>query len=213
MKWDNDNQVPVEGTYMPLAIPGEAIMKLFREDWDSEENRCHEDSLWSVVKDCPTLDYLEHGGITLEEFLIRHLYLNKDIEEYAMEILYEILFCAASFMSQERKDRFLDIIGDSTYMWSILDVLPRDEEMNILSRIYFSESDEDVWDILLDGYGDPLYLVRAYSGVPVTTSYGKELFPPARTASPERLRRFLIYIAANCKDYKGLMTNNAKYYV
>lgn len=213
MKWDNVNYVPVEGTYTPLAIPGEGIMKQVRKDWDNEDNNSHDDSLWSFVKKCPTVELLENGGITFDEFLLRHLYRNKDLDEYGLDFLYELMFCAVDFMPQERKDRVLDLISDSTYMWSILDVLPRDEEMNILSRIYFCESDEDVWDILLDGYGDPLLLVRAYSGVPVTTSWGKELFPPARTASPERLRRFLIYIANNCEDFKELMTKNAKYYV
>lgn len=213
MKWDNVNQVPIEGTYMPLAIPGEAIMKLVREDWDNEDNNCHEDSLWSFVKKCPTVELLENGGISFDDFLLRHMYRNNDLEEYGLDLLYELMFCAADYMPQERKDRFLDLISDSTYMWSIIDVLPRDEEMNVLSRVYFCENDEDVWDILLDGYGDPLLLVRAYSGVPITSSWGKELFPPARTASPERLRRFLIYIATNCKDFNELMTKNAKYYV
>lgn len=213
MKWDNVNQVPIEGTYTPLAIPGEAIMKQVRKDWDNEDNNSHDDSLWSFVKKCPTVELLENGGITFDEFLLRHLYRNKDLDEYGLDFLYELMFCAVDFMPQERKDRVLDIISDSTYMWSILDVLPRDEEMNILSRIYFCENDEDVWDILLDGYGDPLLLVRAYSGVPVTTSWGKELFPPARTASQERLRRFLIYIGTNCKDFKELITNNARHYV
>ena len=213
MKWDRINQVPVKGTYTPLVIPGEAIMKQVRKDWDNEDNNSHDDSLWSFVKKCPTVELLENGGITFDEFLLRHLYRNKDLDEYGLDFLYELMFCAVDSMPQERKDRVLDLISDSTYMWSILDVLPRDEEMNMLSRIYFCESDEDVWDILLDGYGDPLLLVRAYSGVPVTTSWGKVLFPPARTASPERLRSFLIYIATNCKNYKELLTNNAKHYV
>lgn len=213
MKWDRINQVPVKGTYTPLVIPGEAIMKQVRKDWDNEDNNSHDDSLWSYVKKCHTVELLENGGITFDEFLLRHLYRNKDLDEYGLDFLYELMFCAVDFMPQERKDRVLDLISDSTYMWSILDVLPRDEEMNMLSRIYFCESDEDVWDILLEGYGDPLLLVRAYSEVPVTTSSGKELFPPARTASQERLRRFLIYIGTNCKDFKELITNNARHYV
>ena len=76
--------------------------------------------------------------------------------------------------------------------------LMNEEELNLLSRLYFCESDEDLWDVLLDGYGEPQYFLKGYAGMRegILPEYGR--FPDAlRTADDERLRRFVVYMTSH----------------
>ena len=53
-------------------------------------------------------------------------------------------------------------------------------------RLYFCDSEEDIWDMLRDGLGDTESFIRTYAGY----SAGK----PGLTASSERLDRFCKYM-------------------
>lgn len=191
MKWDKENRAPIEGTFTPLNIPGETIVNLFKQGLVIP---------WEKTRARDAIEKLSAPGITFDDYLLGHQY--DSIEE---DILCEMLYAATDFMSKERADRLLDIIGLTTDQSSLLSGLTERKEMDVLCRLYYCESDEDVWDILLDGYGDPRAFVTTYAGIPFMLNDSKPLFPPAVTASEERLRRYVIYMASNGMDMNKLM--------
>ena len=186
MKWDKDKQTPIEGTYTKLQISGRDILVWVKHDCLVT---CSQVELWQSTQDSDTFAFLTKPGATFDDYLLEHRYWDSD-----ESVLYELMYGASQFMPKDRKDRFLDLAGMCTVLGTILSGLSAREEMDLLSRLYFCESDEDVWDVLLDGYGQPTDFLKGYAGFFSEDDF--YLIVP-RTASDERLRRFVIYLASH----------------
>lgn len=70
---------------------------------------------------------------------------------------------------------------------------------DILCRLYFCDSEEDIWDMVLEGLGDVDSFIFTYAGYPGRHALDDRV----RTASPERLERFCRYIE---KDFPEVRT-------
>ena len=181
MKWDNICQIPVAGTYTPPGISGVSVV-----------NRVRLSGTHLITKERISVltELFSKPGYTFDDFLLEHRY--RGLDDYS---LLALMSEAAKSMPQDRRDRFLDVIDGSTLCSTILlDLLPS-QKMELMNRLYFCERDEDVWDILLDGYGEPQYFLKGYAGMKEGILPEYERFTAApRTAGNERLRRFVIYM-------------------
>ena len=186
MKWDNERLVPLEGTYTPLGISGASVLEWVRKDMPNISQVTEE---WFIL----LVELLSKPGYTFDDYLLEHRYWSLD-----EDMLFELMYGASQFMPKDRRDRFLDVVGVSNMFSTVFSDLQLWEELNLLSRLYFCESDEDLWDVLLDGYGEPQYFLKGYAGMRegILPEYGR--FPDApRTADDERLRRFVVYMTSH----------------
>ena len=203
MKWNKENQVPVEGTYTPLRIPGTELMQEVKKDL---LDTVRDNTLWSHIQRSNAWDLLAgKTGMTFDEYLKGHFYRTEDTYNLQPMLLIELMYAASRFMPVERKELFLDIIGDTTLLGRIFEGLSTGDEMDLLSRVYFCESDEDVWDILLEGTGNPRHFVRGYAGFPLGLAGDDSFFSPARTVSRERLCRFVLYMTSHGANMDQLL--------
>lgn len=196
VKWNKEKQAPVEGTFARLNIPGKELMEKFRliltEKWEDR-------GLWTHLGRSDMADLLANEGLTLDEYLLNHLYRTEDTYNYQPCVLYLLLRAASEFMPEERRERFLYMLG----MDALRKGMSVSDEMDFLCRLYYCESDEDVWDILLEGIGDPRYFAYGYGGDPFADCAFDPFFP--QKIREERLRRYVVYMASNGVDMDRLI--------
>lgn len=82
-----------------------------------------------------------------------------------------------------------------------------EERCDVPCRLYFCETEEDIWDMLLDGIGNPCDFVYAYGGF--SRGYDFCLYTEilekrlrALTCDDRRLRRYIIYMTRKHVDMK-----------
>ena len=177
MKWDNEHKVPIEGTYMPLAIPGEEILGQLRADYLGS------DKDWENVEK-GDLSAFSVEELSVDEFMLQHRYRNI---EGRLPLMEELIHQTARFKSQDVACHLSDIVDSVTSMSKILDELSLEEKVDLLCRLYFCEKEEDFWDILLDGIGNPMDWARSYMGEMLAGHTPK-------TADDERFGRFVRYM-------------------
>ena len=153
MRWDNDRNLPVEGTYRLKGL------------------------LWDEF-------FLSGAHKTINEDELA------DIFYYAFWDAYESYDSdnPMKWFIMDYKLGYLDILSLTTSFWR--DCSKPFTATDVLCRFYFCDREEDVYDILLDGSGDPKTFVDAF-GFQGKPSDG---MPPPFTASQERLIHFLRYM-------------------
>lgn len=187
MKWDHKKGCPILGTYKPLDLPGSIVLQ--------EKKVCEETGTGLCIPD-KIASLFEGGLATVDEFFKEHLY--KDMED--MLDIECLLALSCRYRSYETKLHIWAVLGGSLDFDCLLDCL-HDKNSDIPSRFYFCETEEDIWDILLDGCGKPREFVYAYSGIsrgwpcPYGTLLPKEY--RGCVYSEERLRRFMKYMISN----------------
>ena len=163
MRWDNERNLPVEGTYS--------------------------------VK-----------GLIWDEFFLSGTHRKLSEEELADVFYYALWDAYDSFDNDnpmkwfilDYKLGYLDILSLTTSFWR--DCSKPFTAADVLCRFYFCDTEEDLYDILLDGSGDPKTFVDAF-GFQGNPSDG---MPPPFTASKERLIHFLRYMEQGFKQLYGL---------
>ena len=188
MKWDLGNNCPIEGTYKPLNLPASIVMDAKKQ----REGLYVPDTIASFFKD---------GNLTIDEFFLQHRH--KDLADINdMEVL---LLISSYYRSEEMKVHIWDAIG------GLLDFPRWDEEKcDVPCRLYFCEEVEDIWDMLLDGIGNPRDFVYAYGGFSrgyEDCRYGEILEKRLRalTCDNARLRRYIIYMTNNNLEMKKIL--------
>ena len=192
MKWDAQNNCPIEGTYKPLNLPASLVMK--------EKRKCESTKNGLYVPET-IVPYFEDGTLTIDNFFLQHKH--KELDDILdMEVL---LLLSSYYRSEEMKVHIWDVIG------GLLD-FPRwdDKQCDVPCRLYLCESVEDIWDMLLDGLGNPRDFVYAYGGFSrgyEDCHYGEILEKRLRalTCDDERLRRYILYMTSQHVEMKTLL--------
>lgn len=147
------------------------------------------------------MPYFEDETLTIDDFFLQRKH--RELQDiYDMEVL---LLLSSYYRSEEMKLHIWDVIG------GLLDFPRWDEERcNVPCRLYFCDSVEDIWDMLLDGIGNPRDFVYAYGGFSrgyEDCRYGEILEKRLRalTFNEERLRRYLLYMTTKHVDMKKLL--------
>lgn len=177
MKWDNENKVPVEGTYTPIGISGEIVLKQLKGEYLGSDVQWEQDVRTH-------LSAFSIEGLSLDEFMSQHKYRNIEVRLPLME---ELLHLTACFKTKAVADHLSDIVDSVTLMSRIFDGVTGDERADLLCRLYFCEKEEDFWDIFLEGVGNPMDWARSYAGERVSGHTTK-------TVSDERFKRFIKYM-------------------
>ncbi len=192
MKWDSVNSCPVPGTYKPLNLPGSLVM--------TEKKKCEATKNGLYVPDT-IVPYFEDETLTIDDFFLQRKH--RELQDiYDMEVL---LLLSSYYRSEEMKVHIWDVIG------GLLD-FPRwdNEQCDVPCRLYFCESVEDIWDMLLDGIGNPRDFVYAYGGFSrgyEDCRYGVILEKRLRalTCDDGRLRRYIMYMTSQHVEMKTLL--------
>ena len=157
MKWDSVNSCPIPGTYTPMNIPASEIMdecRRVRKQGGSLLGDEIESILDSQVK-------------TVDEFFLQKKYMGLS-RQSLNEDLPILLNMTHKYHSPEMAAHIIDLTD------GILDLLcMNDADGSLTSRVVFCETEEDIWDILLEGIGNPREFVYTYSG----TSRGYPKYP------------------------------------
>lgn len=192
MKWDSAKGCPIPGTYKPLNLPGSLVM--------TEKKKCEATKNGLYVPDT-IVPYFEDEPLTIDDFFLQRKH--RELQDiYDMEVL---LLLSSYYRSEEMKLHIWDVIG------GLLDFPRWDEERcDVPCRLYFCDSVEDIWDMLLDGIGNPRDFVYAYGGFSrgyEDCRYGEILEKRLRalTFNEERLRRYILYMTTKHVDMKKLL--------
>ena len=186
MKWDSINSCPVPGTYKPLNLPGSVVM----EEIDNPDGlRFCSDEL---------LPYFKDSELSVDDFFLQKKYRALSGDGFAD--VMTLLLISAKYRDLEMAKHFYDIYAGNQ------NLLPLFQEHNgdLPCRLYFCEKQDEIWDILLDGFGNPRDFVYVYSGM--SRRLPNILLPKEEremTCGEERLRRFVEYMISH-----GINLNN-----
>lgn len=177
MKWDSANSCPVPGTYKPLNLSGSVVM----EEIDNPDGLCFcSDELFPYFKD---------SELSVDDFFLQKKY--RELSGDGFADVMTLLLISAKYRDLEMAKYFYDIYAGNQ------NLLPLFQEHNgdLPCRLYFCETQEDIWDILLNGIGNPRDFVYVHSGV--SRDYPKTLLPEEErglTYSEDRLKCFVQYM-------------------
>lgn len=186
MKWDSAKGCPIPGTFKPLNIPSSVAM----EEIDNPDGlRFCSDEL---------LPYFKDSELSVDDFFLQKKY--RELSGDGFADVMTLLLISAKYRDLEMAKQFYDIYAGNP------NLLPLFQEHNgdLPCRLYFCEKQEDIWDILLEGIGNPRDFVYVYSGV--SRSFPNILLPEEErslTYSEDRLGRFVEYMISH-----GINLNN-----
>ena len=180
MKWDSINSCPVPGTYKPLNLSGSVVM----EEIDNPDGLCFcSDELFPYFKD---------SELSVDDFFLQKKY--RELSGDGFADVMTLLLISAKYRDLEMAKHFYDIYAGNQ------NLLPLFQEHNgdLPCRMYFCETQEDIWDILLNGIGNPRDFVCVYSGM--SRRFPNILLPEEErslTYSEDRLGRFVEYMISH----------------
>lgn len=160
---------------------------------------------WDRERNLPVEGTYRLKGLLGDEYFLSGAHKELNDDELA-DVFYYALWDAYESYDNDNpmkwfildyKLGYLDILSLTTSFWR--DCSKPFTEADVLCRFYFCDKEEDVYDILLDGSGDPITFVDAF-GFQGKPSDG---MPPPFTASKERLIHFLQYMERGFKQLYG----------
>lgn len=164
---------------------------------------------WNYETNLPVEGTYKPRGLDWDDFFLsgKHQEIPDD-ERYTTldHVILDLLRSRA--VSMEMEDFCLDLLNGNI---SLLNYgkshwRGRKEEItdaDVYARIYFCDTENDIFDIILDGAGDPTSLLETFGYVEPEEE--SDYIAPRETASPERLKRFEEYLAAHHYPKEGDM--------
>ena len=162
---------------------------------------------WNYETNLPVEGTYKPRGLDWDELFLsgKHHEIPED-ELYSTldHVLLDLLRSGA--VSMEIEDFCLDILNGNI---SLLNYgkshwCGRKEEItdaDVYARIYFCDTENDIFDIILDGAGYPTSLLETFGYVEPEEE--SDYIAPRETASSERLKRFEEYLAAHNYPREG----------
>lgn len=137
---------------------------------------------WDHIRNLPVEGSYKSKDPVLERLLLSGWHRQNGLGHRADGILPYVLSSGLP-LDKAMADHYRDIVSGKIRFRA-----SRPDMENILCRLYFCDSEEDIWEIVKEGHGDIDSFVFTYAG------YGDADGEPIMTASPGRLERFCDYL-------------------